>query len=74
MLLLVVFIPAAEHKLGQEAAGLLPSHEFWAVVLNLWVATLSEVKRPFHRGSLRPSENTDIYITIYNNSKITVMR
>jgi hypothetical protein len=27
----------------------------------------------FHGGHLRPSENTDIYITIHNSSKITVL-
>jgi hypothetical protein len=27
-----------------------------------------------HRGSLRPSENTDIYVTIHNSSKITVKK
>ena len=27
----------------------------------------------FHRGRLRPSENTDIYIMIHDSSKITVM-
>ena len=31
-------------------------------VLDLWVVTSLGPKRPFHRGRLRPSENTDIYI------------
>nr|KAF6379146.1 hypothetical protein mMyoMyo1_009975 [Myotis myotis] len=60
--------------------GTTPVHEFmhWAssppykidsrspkaAVLNLWVATPLAVKRLFHRGCLRPSENTYI-ITYY---------
>jgi hypothetical protein len=38
--------------------------------LNLWVTD------PFgvHRGCLRPSENTNVYIMINNSSKITVMK
>ena len=31
------------------------------------------VKTPFHRDCLTPSEISDIYITIHNSSKITVM-
>lgn len=27
-----------------------------------------------HKGHLRPSENTDIYISIHNSSKTTVMK
>lgn len=41
--------------------------------LNLGTATPFGTKQPFHRGRLRPPENTDVYIIIYNNSKITVM-
>jgi hypothetical protein len=32
-----------------------------------------ELEQPFHRGHLRPSENTDVYIMIHS-SKITVMK
>ena len=28
----------------------------------------------FHKGHLRPPENTDIYITIHNSSEITVVK
>ena len=31
-------------------------------------------KRPFHKDLLRSSGNTDIYIMIYNISKINVMK
>ena len=44
------------------------------MVLNLWEETPLGVEQPFHRGHLRPSENTDIYIMIHNSSKITVMK
>ena len=39
-------------------------------VLNLWVVAPLGVKGPFHRGHLKPLENTDIYITIHNSGKI----
>jgi hypothetical protein len=29
--------------------------------------------KDYHRGHLRPSENTDIYFMVHNNSKSTVM-
>ena len=32
------------------------------------------VELPFPRSYLRPSENTNIYITIHNSSKITVVK
>jgi hypothetical protein len=32
------------------------------------------VEPPFHGGHLRPPENTDIYSTIRNSNKITVMK
>ena len=32
-----------------------------------------EIKQPFPRGHLRQSENTDINITMYNISNITVL-
>jgi hypothetical protein len=35
-------------------------------------AVLNE--RPFHEGHPRASENTDIYSTVHNSSKITVMK
>jgi len=38
--------------------------------LNLWVSTPLGVKRSFHRGHLRPSENTDVYLIIYNSREI----
>lgn len=45
-----------------------------AVVLNLWVANLLGVKRPYHGGRLRPSgKQKDVYMTIHNGSKITVI-
>ena len=44
------------------------------LVLNLWVKTPLGVDQVFHRGRLRPSENTDIYITIHDSSKITVTK
>ena len=45
------------------------------LALNLWVAIpLKGVKCPFHRGHLRPLENTDIYILIYNSSKTTLVK
>jgi len=43
-------------------------------VHNLWALATFRVKQPFHRGCLRPSENTDIYIVIQNSSKFTVMK
>lgn len=45
-----------------------------SVVLNLGVVNPFVVGRSFHGGHLQPPENTDIYITISNNSKITVMK
>lgn len=41
---------------------------------NLWVAISLVVEWPFHRNHLKPSENTDIYITFHNSCKITIMR
>lgn len=32
------------------------------------------VEQPFHRGRLRPQENTNIYIMIHSSSKVTVMK
>jgi hypothetical protein len=29
------------------------------------------IKQSFHRGHVRPLENTDIYISIYNSTKIS---
>jgi hypothetical protein len=40
---------------------------------NLWVVTLLGVKQLFHLSRLT-LENTDIYITIHNSSKIMVMK
>lgn len=39
------------------------------VVRNLWVETSLGIKQ-LSLGHLRPSENTSIYIMIYNSSKI----
>jgi hypothetical protein len=39
-----------------------------------WVTTPQEVQRPFYSGHLRLAEVTDIYTTVYNSSKITVMK
>ena len=45
------------------------------LALNLWLTTpLKGVKCPFHGGHLRPLENTDIYIIIYNSSKTTFVK
>lgn len=44
------------------------------VVLSLWVSTPLWTKTAFPRGCLRPSENTDIYITFHNSRKIAVMK
>lgn len=32
------------------------------------------VKQPFHKGPMRPAENTDIYIAIHSSHKITAMK
>ena len=42
--------------------------------LYIQVATLRGVWNDFHRGHRRLWENTDIYIMIHNNSRITVMK
>jgi hypothetical protein len=42
-------------------------------IFNLWVVIPFRVEQPFHRGHLRPWENTDIYIMIHI-SKIAVMK
>lgn len=43
--------------------------------LSEWVETTSVMADPsFHRVCLRPWENTDIFIMIYNNSKLTAMK
>lgn len=39
-------------------------NSFKAVVLNLWIAIPSWVKRPFHRGCLGSSYISDIYVTM----------
>ena len=41
------------------------------MVLNLWIESPWRVKQRFHRGHQRLLENTGIYITIHNCSKIT---
>jgi hypothetical protein len=43
-----------------------------AVFLSLWLEVPFQVKRPFHRGHLRPLENTGIYITLHNVAKLQV--
>ena len=40
-------------------------------VFNLWITVPLRVKQFLHRGHLKPLENTDIYITTHNSSKIT---
>lgn len=47
---------------------------FEAALLHLWVMTPFQVEKPFHRGHLRPLENTDIYIMIQNSKKFTIMK
>jgi hypothetical protein len=44
------------------------------MVLSLWVKTPFEVEQTFHKDHLKPLENTDIYITIHNSSKITATK
>lgn len=39
----------------------------WSSILSLWVVTPLRVKQYFHRGLLRPLENTDIHIMIHNS-------
>lgn len=50
------------------------SSAYRAGVLNLWVMTPLGVKQLFHRGHLRPFENTDVNITIRDSSKIIDMK
>lgn len=45
-----------------------------AAFLSLWAMTPLGVRRPFHRGRLRHLDNTDVYATVRNRSKITVMK
>jgi hypothetical protein len=59
-------VPSGGHK-WENMGGKLSSFQ-GSVVLNLGV------EQPFHRGCLRQLENTDIYITDNNSSKITIMR
>jgi hypothetical protein len=40
------------------------------VGLTLWVSTLWGGPMAFHRGHLRPSENTDVYIMIHTVAKL----
>lgn len=40
-------------------------------VLNLWAADSLGLKRPFHRGFLKPSGNTDVYSMIHKSSKVS---
>lgn len=42
-------------------------------VLNLWVKTPLGVERLFHSGRLKPSENTDVYVTIHNRAKLQLL-
>jgi hypothetical protein len=44
------------------------------VVSNLGIATPLGVQQLFHRGRLRPPENTNIYIRIHNNSMIIIVK
>jgi len=44
------------------------------MLLNLWVMTPLEIEQTFHRGGLRPSENTDNYIMIHNSSNIIIVK
>lgn len=45
-------------------------HLVKAVVLNLWVMTLLEVKCSFHKGHLDHQKTHVFYVMIQNNSKI----
>lgn len=45
-----------------------------AMVLNMLVKIPFEVKHPLYGGHLRPPENTDIYITMHDSSKIIVVK
>jgi hypothetical protein len=44
-----------------------------AVALHLEGETPLGVEWPFHRGRLKPLENTGVYIMIHNSSKIVGM-
>ena len=58
-----------------ESVNTLAAHMVYeTMVLNLCVGHDPFVSQwPFHRGCLRPSENTDIYITCHKKSNITVV-
>jgi hypothetical protein len=61
-------------RLSYEGSQLL-----WIILYQLDISyaivlTPLEVDWPVHRGHLRLLENTDIYITIHNSNKITVMQ
>lgn len=49
-----------------------PQKRINALILNLRVATPLGVEQLFHRDHLRPSENIDINIIIYNSSKLVM--
>lgn len=42
--------------------------------LNPWVATPLWIKQPFHGGHIQISRISNIYLTVYNHSKITAMK
>lgn len=68
-------VPRAGNKEGLSM--LLPQKEQCAksAALNLYfINPLSGFEQPFPRGHLRTSGNTDIYITMYNSSKLMVMK
>jgi hypothetical protein len=44
------------------------------MVLNLWVLTSHGGQTPLLQGSPKTMENTDVYITIHDSSKITVVK
>jgi hypothetical protein len=55
--------PAGMAELSNETSGSQPVG-----------CNLLGVRHPLHRAPLRPSENTDVYITVSNSSQSTVMR
>jgi hypothetical protein len=52
----------------------LVGQQYNTMVLNVRASTPCWVKGVFHREHIRPFENTDISVTIQNNSKITDMK
>lgn len=69
-----IFIGYRLQDKRQVLSALLNISVYRAAVFNLWVKTPLGIKQLFHRGYLRLLENTDIYVTIHNTSKITAIK